>query len=197
MLAADLKRQLRRIGPIEFVETRLFDNHAWCFPSPSGDDYESARKLLGEVLKVPAQDIAVVGSGKYGFSLAPSKDFRPFQGDDTQPNPSDLDLVVVSRSIFNATWHNLRRADYNGAVDARRFFQEDIFRRFVMVGTNEKLDTKYLSDLNILLNTVRKRATTRLGIVQEIKMRIYCSWSDAKSYHIWSLQKLGEKHGIQ
>ena len=197
MLAGEFKRQLRRIGPAEFVERRLFDEHAWCFPTQSGDDYDSFRRLFGEVLKVSAGDVAVVGSAKYGYSLAPAKNFRPFQPDDEMPEPSDIDLVVVSRAMFNSTWHNLRRADYNGAVDARRFFQEDIFRRFVMIGTNDTLDTKYLSDLNVLLNALRKRATTRLGIVQDIKMRIYCSWVDAKAYHIWSLQRLGEKHGIQ
>jgi hypothetical protein len=113
------------------------------------------------------------------------------------PEASDIDIVVISKPLFNETWHHLRRADYNGAVDARGLYQENIFRRFVMVGTDDFNDTKYLRDLSELLDRVQKLATTRFGISQTIKLRVYASWSDAKAYHIWSAQRLGEQHGIQ
>lgn len=197
MNSTELLKKLRQIGPVEFVNNVLFDGFAWFCPTLSGDEYEDVRMVFGEVFNVPATDVAIVGSGKYGFSMSPKKNFRMFQPDIDASDPSDLDLVIISKAIFNSTWHNLRKADYNGAVDARKYFQEDIFRRFIMLGTNEFNDTKYLRDLNLLLDRVRKTASTRFGIVQTIKVRIYSSWSDAKSYHIWSAQRLGEQHGIQ
>lgn len=192
-----LLQNLRRIGPTEFVNRLLFDDYAWFFPTRSGDEYSDVRESFSNIFKNSSSDVAVVGSSKYGYSMAPAKQFRQFQPNDDESDPSDIDMVVISRALFNSTWHNLRRAHYNGAVDARKFYQEDIFRRFIMVGTDDYNDTKYLKDLMNLLDTVRKLASTRFGISQTIKIRVYASWSDAKSYHIWSLQRLGEQHGIQ
>ncbi|WP_420405428.1 hypothetical protein [Nisaea sp.] len=155
------------------------------------------KTVFSEIFRNDPSDIAIVGSGKYGFSLSPEKNFRAFQPNEEDENPSDIDLVVVSKGIFNETWHNLRRAHYNGAVDARKYYQEDIFRRFIMVGTDNSNETRYLRDLSSLLDKVRKTSTSQFGITQTIKLRVYNTWSDAKSYHIWSLQKLGEQHGIQ
>mgnify|MGYP003628939625 CR=1 FL=1 len=197
MNSRNLIKHLKDKGPADFVNSCLFDQYAWCFPTRSNDEYEDVQKAFSDVFDNQPSDIAVVGSGKYGYSLAPEKNFRPFQPDHDQSDPSDIDLVVISRPLFNSTWHHLRRADYNGAINARRYYQEDVFRRFIMVGTNDHNDTIYLRDLSVLLNNVRKTATTRFGISQTIKLRVYCSWSDAKAYHIWSAQRLGEKHGIQ
>lgn len=197
MNSKELLRRLRIDGHVDFVNTCLFDDYAWVCPTRSGDEYEDVRNKFSQVFGNSPSDIAIVGSGKYGFSMSPQKDFRAFQPDETQPNVSDIDIVVISRALFNETWRQLRRADYNGAVNARKYFQDDIFRRFITVGTDDTNDTMYLRDLTELLNRVRKTATTKFGITQTIKLRVYCSWTDAKSYHVWSLQKLGEQHGVQ
>lgn len=197
MNSNELLRRLRESGHVNFVNTCLFDNFAWVCPTRSGDEYDDVRSGFSQVFGNSPSDIAIVGSGKYGYSLSPDKGFRQFQHDDTEPFVSDIDLVVISRPIFNETWKNLRRAHYNGAVNAQKYFQNDVFRRFITVGTDDTNDTKYLRDLTVLLNSIRKTATTRFGITQTVKLRVYCSWADAKSYHVWSLQKLGEQHGIQ
>lgn len=197
MNSNELLRQLRTIGPVEFANTRLFDPHAWCFPTRSGSEYDDVKAAFGQIFRSSASDIAIVGSAKYGYSMAPKKAFRPFQPNEDVADPSDIDLVVVSKALFNSTWQRLRQAHFNEAIDTKRLYQGDIFRRFIMIGTDEYNDTKYLRDLMLLLDQTRKIATTKLGITQTIKIRVYSSWSDAKSYHIWSLQRLGEEHGIQ
>lgn len=197
MNSNELLRQLRTIGPVEFANTRLFDAYAWCFPTMSGSEYEDVKSEFAAIFRNSPSDIAIVGSAKYGYSMAPQKAFRPFQPNDDEADPSDLDLVVVSKALFNSTWQRLRQAHFNQAIDAKKLYQGDVFRRFIMVGTDEYSDTKYLRDLMLLLDQARKIATTKLGITQIIKIRVYSSWSDAKSYHIWSLQRLGEQHGIQ
>ncbi|EAP81674.1 hypothetical protein [Sulfitobacter sp. NAS-14.1] len=197
MDSGDLLRRLRATGPVEFVDNYLFDDFAWVCPTRSGDEYEDVRREFSQVFGNNHSDIAIVGSGKYGFSMSPDKNFRPFQKDESLPNVSDIDLVVISRALFNETWQHLRIAHYNGAVNTQKYFQTDIFRRFITVGTDDTNDTRYLRDLSTLLNGVRKTATTKFGITQTVKLRVYCTWTDAKSYHVWSLQKLGEQHGIQ
>lgn len=196
MQKVELLRRLRNGEAISIVERVLFDDNAWFFPSRSGGEYPDFRRSFSEIFKVSPSDIAVVGSAKFGFSLSPNKNLRDFQPDDEQPNPSDLDIVVVSKAIFNETWHHLRRAHYQGAINARDFFQEDVFRRFIMVGADDQRDNYFLRDLSTLMNSVRKRATTTFGITQTVKMRVYSSWTDAKAYHIWSLQKLAERHEV-
>lgn len=193
----ELLRRLRRDGPDVFVEQLLFDNHSWFFPNGSNAEYETFRESFASVFKVDKSDIAVVGSGKYGFSLSPKKDFRLFQAFDDLPDPSDLDLVVVSKALFNETWHHLRRAHYQGAIKAQTLYQENIFKRFILVGADDERDTRYLRDLSRLVDRVRKLATTRFAITQTIKLRVYASWTDTKAYHIWSMQQLAEQHGIQ
>ncbi|MWV27474.1 hypothetical protein [Aurantiacibacter rhizosphaerae] len=190
-------KRLKKDGPVRFVEQILFDDNAWYFPTRSGAEYADFKSGFAPVFGVSSPEIAVVGSAKFGFSLAPQKGFRAFQPSDEEPNPSDLDVVIVSRPIFNETWHQLRRAHYQGAINAREFFQEDVFRRFIMIGADDERDTHYLRDLSRLMDRVRKEATTKFGITQTIKMRVYASWTDAKAYHIWSMQKLAEHHGIQ
>jgi hypothetical protein len=197
MNSNQLLRHLRTSGHVEFVNKFLFDGFAWICPTRSRAEYEDIRSGFSEIFGNDPTDIAIVGSGKYGYSLSPEKNFRPFQGDENEPNVSDLDLVVISRPIFNETWRHLRRAHYNGAVNARQYFQNDVFRRFITVGTDDANDTMYLRDLANLLNKIRKAATSKFGITQTVKLRVYCTWTDAKSYHVWSLQKLGEQHGIQ
>ena len=197
MDSGELLRRLRTSGHVDFVNTCLFDDFAWVCPTRSGDEYEDVRLGFSKVFGNSPSDVAIVGSGKYGYSLSPEKGFRPFQIDDSEPNVSDIDLVVISRSLFNETWRHLRRAHYNGAVNARKYFQDDIFRRFITVGTDDTHDTIYLRELSKLLNSIRKISTSKFGITQTVKLRVYCTWADAKTYHVWSLQKLGEQHGIQ
>lgn len=139
-----------------------------------------------------ASDIAIVGSAKYGFSLSPDKNFKVF---DTET--SDIDVVIVSSALFNSTWHFLRRAYFNGNTAIKKKYEGDTFRRFIMLGTDDPMESEYLRDTSRVIDRAKRAATTQFGISQSLRLRIYCSWSDAKAYHIWSAQKLGEANGIE
>jgi hypothetical protein len=75
MKSGELLKKLKALGAVLFVDTLLFDDYAWFFPTRSGDEYEDVRKAFSEIFGNDPSDIAVVGSGKYGYSLSPRKNF--------------------------------------------------------------------------------------------------------------------------
>ena len=64
--------------------------------------YESMRSWLAIHLDVHAKEIGIVGSARIGASLAPRKLGKKFSND------SDLDLVIVSRGLFDGLVEEFR-----------------------------------------------------------------------------------------
>lgn len=58
---------------------------------------EAASKQFQDV-----EDVRIMGSGNWGFSLNPDKNFRPFNDE------SDIDTVIISSREFENTWSELR-----------------------------------------------------------------------------------------
>ena len=66
--------------------------------------YEEMRTWLGRRLDVHPKEVTLIGSGRIGYSLAGGKKFgRRFDGN------SDLDLVVVSTSLFSLLTQTFHR----------------------------------------------------------------------------------------
>jgi hypothetical protein len=55
---------------------------------------------------VAVDDITVVGSGRFGFSMRPDANLRAFT------DQSDIDVIVVNARLFDQLWINLLRAAY-------------------------------------------------------------------------------------
>ena len=64
----------------------------------SGDLYFDLRSEVAEHFQLHPNEVLVVGSAKLGFSIAPHKRYRHF-GDE-----SDIDVVLVSPSLFDEIW---------------------------------------------------------------------------------------------
>lgn len=80
----------------QFVRDVLFSDEPFAFAAqPTA--YQEFRGEIGRLLGVSSSDIILVGSGQLGFSLNPVRLLQLFT-----PS-SDLDLVVVSSTIFDAT----------------------------------------------------------------------------------------------
>jgi hypothetical protein len=59
------------------------------------------RTRIAGKFTVRREDVIVVGSAKLGFSIAPGKRFRTF-GDS-----SDIDVAIVSPTLYEQVWHEL------------------------------------------------------------------------------------------
>ncbi len=51
-------------------------------------------------------DVFLVGSGRLGFSIKPGNEYKLFDDD------SDLDVVIISKSMFEQYWKKMRDYDY-------------------------------------------------------------------------------------
>ncbi|MDE0003985.1 MAG: hypothetical protein OXQ29_14940 [Rhodospirillaceae bacterium] len=71
--------------------------------------YEEFRAALAERLELDAKQISVAGSGRLGYSLAPSKWGSPYRAES-----SDLDMFAVSDDLFRRLCEDFTRwrADY-------------------------------------------------------------------------------------
>jgi hypothetical protein len=84
------------------------------------NQYYRLREQVCDHLSIEFTDVMMVGSGKLGFSIKPKKRYVGF-GED-----SDLDLAVVSESLFENIWEasylfRNSRADWPKAADFFRY----------------------------------------------------------------------------
>ncbi|MDS3860554.1 hypothetical protein RIF25_06990 [Thermosynechococcaceae cyanobacterium BACA0444] len=83
------------------------------------DQHYKLREEVCEKFSVDFSDVILVGSGKLGFSLKRDRRFGLFNDD------SDIDLAVVSRTLFEKVWEDVflfkkSKADW---PKSRHFFQ--------------------------------------------------------------------------
>lgn len=88
-----------------------------------GQTYARLRELAGDVLQVsPNQSIFLVGSAKLGFSIKPRRRYGVFNDD------SDIDLAIVSSSLYERLWGEARRYSRRGGLwenDTKIHFKND------------------------------------------------------------------------
>lgn len=95
----DIKRILTSsMEPSKVVHKIYYNNEiAAC----SEQDYQHFRDCVAGLFE-SVEDVRIMGSGNYGFSLNPDKLYQPFR------DSSDIDTVVISKKEFNSTWGEIR-----------------------------------------------------------------------------------------
>lgn len=93
--------ELVNLSPELIVSTWILDRIPFPF---NGDSrmYDEWRLRLAAKIGVDASEVVIIGSGAFGISLNPNKNFRAFDG------KSDIDGAIVSEHYFNVAWHCLR-----------------------------------------------------------------------------------------
>jgi hypothetical protein len=90
----------------ELLELCLRDENPPFVFDPNPSAWDGFRDDLVGSLGVSRQDIRIVGSARFGFSLKPGYELRRF-GD-----TSDIDVVVVNSELFDELWIALLAAAY-------------------------------------------------------------------------------------
>ena len=155
------------------------------------DLYQRMLKELTRGLGVPEQDICVVGSARIGFSLSPANFGAPFN------EHSDIDIVVVSPSLFDPSWVDI--------LTGRRVRWASVRWR-TREGMREHREKDHIYNGWMYPNLVAEAlgigerwVTTfdRLARIPDLASisiggRLYRTWDHVKIYHMRGLRRIRE-----
>ncbi|MDY6458769.1 hypothetical protein [Acinetobacter faecalis] len=183
----------------QFYEESLQGNDIWYFSdflkveNPSRR-YDQIKVMIATRLNLSVSEIAIVGSAKLGFSIAPTKQkmFRDFCGEHADEEKiSDIDVSIVSAELFNRLWVAYYELKYSKGLPYKdyQFLSKNIFKKFLMINP-EIRDHPILSDWFRQIEPCVKDLQTLHGIAHDVNYRVYESWSAMKKYHVAGLGSL-------
>lgn len=175
-------------SPDEVVQKHLIDGGCYFFDLYY-DEYEEFKfkKMIADSLNVHIRDIAVVGSGKLGFSIKPNKDlpglyeFKLFDQDydlDREMNKSDLDVAIVSSQLFDEQLVNLY--DHTDCYSTA-YKNRNSFSKYILKGW---LNPKFLPDSYVITAEIDEVKTAlSLKYNRDVNIGIFKSWYFFEKYH--------------
>jgi hypothetical protein len=179
--------KLASTGKAEVLIDQLFCGTPHAFEARPAE-YDKFKAQLSHSLNVAATHIIVVGSGRFGFSLAPHKFGRPFN------DRSDLDVIIVDESLFDLAWLELIRYDFKSLS-----FDRDITESLKEHRSNNifwgYLEPYKLKNALSFYKKVWFPAFAALGFFRPaagrtVKARLYRTWEHARNYHRFGLRLL-------
>lgn len=87
------------------------------------EKYFELKHEIGTYFSENPESVRIVGSAKLGFSIAPKKLWQPFSLD------SDIDIVIISKVIFEKFWHELY--DFNINLTTRTEKEQNKYSSFL------------------------------------------------------------------
>jgi hypothetical protein len=173
-----------REGRLDDLLGQLFNGLPTAFANVA--DYDAVRAQLHGALKTNPANIVLVGSGRFGYSLAPGKFGRPFD-----PR-SDLDFVMVDADLFDKSWLELIRYDFKSLT-----FDTEIVTSLTEHRRNNVywgyLEPYRLKKALSFYSKVWFPAFMKLGLLRgtagrNVKARVYRTWDHARAYHRYSFR---------
>lgn len=121
-----------------------------------GPTYTRLREYAGQALQIaPNQNVYLVGSAKLGFSIKPARRYGLFSDD------SDVDLAIVSPSLYQRLWGEARRYNRNRGfweADSRAHYKNDhanaVIKPYVLPDSDTIPTRRTLFDLQAELQRV-------------------------------------------
>ena len=185
------KEQLRTCD-LKYVYRKFLLGHKiWYFEHRLGEvehaeSYDEFKIYMSQKLDLHVNNIAIVGSAKLGFSLAPQKNFKKFQEN------SDIDLVIVSSSLYRQVWTSFINLSQKYHLKNYNRITSDIFRRFVSIKEPD-LRNGFFKSWSKKMDPCKKDLQIIFNIPHDINYRIYESWEDVERYHLNGLSAIKEK----
>ena len=106
MTAAEFRKLVAERTPQDLLGLCVKDDAIPFALDNSPDSWTSFREALGKEFDFDPADVRVVGSGRHGISAKPGKNLKAFS------ETSDIDVLVVSASLFDELWLKLLEAAY-------------------------------------------------------------------------------------
>jgi hypothetical protein len=160
--------------------------------------YQDLRDHIGTSLRLPHENIIVVGSAQVGFSLAPDNSFVAFSEE------SDIDVVVVNERLFDQGWQTLLRWNYPRRhhlpvpeLKWTRNRMEELYwgwfspDRIHFDGLSFPEALKPLRDLSTQwFDAFQSLSQNETFARRTVSGRLYRTWDHALLYHTHGLQRL-------
>ena len=106
MTTEEFRDLLQQQSDPQLLSPCLHDDRTPYVFEPQPAAWDTFRDELVSGLAVSRPDIRVVGSARFGFSTKPGRNLREFS------DTSDIDVVIVSPSLFDQLWLALLDAAY-------------------------------------------------------------------------------------
>jgi hypothetical protein len=195
----EFKAQLVMSGTAldQIVQNHVFTGDVFAFQS-SPRAYDVLRQTLARNLGVPSNDVAVVGSGKLGYSQHPERFPSPFNV------RSDIDVIIVHSQRFDELWHHLLRWSYPRAHNRlpdhlfrwRCDRRDEIYTGYLQPGAISvpRSDSKLVKIIRGIsmhwFNTLQSLSLHQEFANRDVKARLYRTWEHAMHYHVDGLYQL-------
>jgi hypothetical protein len=159
--------------------------------------WDQFRTLCGQRFGIAKENMTIVGSGRFGFSMKPYSRLKPFT------ERSDIDVLVVNAELFDSVWYQLLKMAYPRNYDHNKiggFLAERRSECYTgFFDPHEiRLDGRYFGLSADPIRDFRTRwfdllkAGSNLAVSrhESIKGRLYRTWQHAEFYHLDSLASL-------
>ncbi len=177
----------------DVVQKHLLEGSSYFFEKhPSKSSEFQFKKDIAKSLSVHIRDIAIVGSGKLGFSIKPDKEvpsYFPFKAFD-EVKKSDLDIAIVSNRLFDSQLVKLY--EYTGHYDKNNIWKvkgdRNSLAKYILKGwlRPDFIPKEYL--ISDLIHKVQSKYKMEFG--RDINIGIYKSWYFFENYHINNIRKI-------
>lgn len=185
-MTIDEKKKILKNEAEEIYNDYFISGEVWVFRQLHGDKwfekYDAFKKFISKNLGVHYNDIGIAGSAKLGFSLDPEKELKDFDSE------SDVDIIIVSRTLFERFWQEYLNDSYNPTTRINNIgkISFGVFRRYIFLDgfRNNEFYNQWCRKTMGFENKIQ----LFFDISNDIHYRIFESWDAVKSYYMSSIR---------
>lgn len=174
------------------VQKYLLDGSCYFFDVKQKGDEFIFKKDIADSLNVHIRDIAIVGSGKLGFSIKPDKDnkglflYKKFD----EVKKSDIDIAIVSNTLFESQLIKMYEytSQYTNHEHWKKETDRNSFAKYILKGWLKPDFIPKGYEISEEIQKVTSAYKRKYG--RDINIGIYKSWYFFEAYHINNIKNI-------
>jgi hypothetical protein len=159
-------------------------------PYPFNNDHDlyiQWKHTLSDLLHIDPSSIIITGSGAFGVSLNPYKNYKLFDIN------SDIDIAVISDYFFDVSWRYLRNmgSDIHRLPPAAKQSVNDHVNKYIYWGTitTDRI-LNYLPFGSEWSKSLEKMSNIKPTKDRVLNARIYKDFDSFRAYQVYNLKSL-------